>query len=250
MLPRRTGWSTGCTTGWPSCVVPVFSFPNAGSPSLASTAEALLGNFTLGLLLGARETVLGSAWADHPPGPRLPAHGASLAQCCGISLLCGIGFTMSLFIGMLAFKRPGTPGGGEDRHSWRLAAGGAGRIAILRVVAPRQVPICRRPTRDRAPPELSWRVGIPGAGCLVDQHLRNIRNCRRSACRPARSAKAECTLSTFRKSGAPSRMAARGASQPWTGCGLYAWQSALDRDQAAQPAEEHRSCITLWARIC
>ncbi len=34
--------------------------------------------------------------------PRSP-QGASLLHIYGVSLLCGIGFTMSLFIGMLAF---------------------------------------------------------------------------------------------------------------------------------------------------
>ena len=36
-------------------------------------------------------------WADCPED-------ASLAQVYGVSLLCGIGFTMSLFIGLLAFS--------------------------------------------------------------------------------------------------------------------------------------------------
>jgi len=71
------------------------------------TAEALTNRLTLGvalgLVLGKLIGVFGSAaivikfgWAD------LPAR-ASWPQLLGVSLLCGIGFTMSLFIGLLAF---------------------------------------------------------------------------------------------------------------------------------------------------
>jgi NhaA family Na+:H+ antiporter len=57
----------------------------------------------LGLFVGKLIGVFGSAylviragWADMPAG-------ASRLQLLGVSLLCGIGFTMSLFIGLLAF---------------------------------------------------------------------------------------------------------------------------------------------------
>jgi NhaA family Na+:H+ antiporter len=88
-------------------VIPVFGFANAGV-SLAGVTTAALGDHltlgvALGLLLGKLAGVFGSAslairlgWADLPMG-------AGKLQLLGIALLCGIGFTMSLFIGMLAF---------------------------------------------------------------------------------------------------------------------------------------------------
>jgi Na+:H+ antiporter, NhaA family len=125
-------------------VVPVFGFANAGVSLAALGPEALLDRLTLGvalgLLLGKLVGVFGSAaltiWlglADLPMG-------AGWLQLVGVALLCGIGFTMSLFIGMLAFANDpalqsevkiGILGGS-------ILAGLAG-LAVLRV-APREIP--------------------------------------------------------------------------------------------------------------
>jgi NhaA family Na+:H+ antiporter len=91
----------------PFFVIPIFGFANAGVSfvglSLASLVEPLTLGVTGGLVLGKLIGVFGSAaltirlgWAD------LPAN-ANWMQLLGVSLLCGIGFTMSLFIGLLAF---------------------------------------------------------------------------------------------------------------------------------------------------
>ena len=91
----------------PFLIIPIFGFANAGVSFSGMTADALTNQLTLGvalgLLLGKLVGVFGSAalvirmgWAD------LPAR-ASWPQLLGVSLLCGIGFTMSLFIGLLAF---------------------------------------------------------------------------------------------------------------------------------------------------
>ena len=62
----------------------------------------------LGLFLGKQIGVFGFAWLTVRLGlGTLPAK-ATWAQLYGVSLLCGIGFTMSLFIGALAFANNAT----------------------------------------------------------------------------------------------------------------------------------------------
>lgn len=88
-------------------IVPVFGFANAGvslqGMTWTSVLEPVPLGVALGLLLGKQIGVFVAAmlairlgWAD------LPAR-ATWKQLYGVALLCGIGFTMSLFIGMLAF---------------------------------------------------------------------------------------------------------------------------------------------------
>lgn len=88
-------------------VVPVFGLANAGVSVLGLPVEALVAPVTmgvwLGLLLGKTVGVFGFAMLAVKLGlADMPAH-ASRTQMFGISVLCGIGFTMSLFITMLAF---------------------------------------------------------------------------------------------------------------------------------------------------
>lgn len=88
-------------------IVPLFGFANAGvslaGTSLASLAEPLVLGITLGLFLGKQIGIVGSiALAERLGIARRPG-GASWLQIYGVSLLAGIGFTMSLFIGGLAF---------------------------------------------------------------------------------------------------------------------------------------------------
>jgi len=91
-------------------IVPIFGFANAGvsfaGVSLATLVEPITMGVAAGLLLGKLVGVLGTVLmlvkldlAD------LPAE-ASWGQMTGTALLCGIGFTMSLFIGLLAFEDP------------------------------------------------------------------------------------------------------------------------------------------------
>lgn len=88
-------------------IVPVFGFANAGVSLTGINVAALLAPVPLGiaagLFLGKQIGVFLTTWlavkldwADCPEN-------ASWTQVYGVSLLCGIGFTMSLFIGLLAF---------------------------------------------------------------------------------------------------------------------------------------------------
>ncbi len=88
-------------------IVPIFGFANAGvsfaGMTLASLAEPLTLGVTAGLLLGKLIGVFGASYAVIRMGfADMPAN-ASRMHLLGVSLLCGIGFTMSLFIGLLAF---------------------------------------------------------------------------------------------------------------------------------------------------
>jgi NhaA family Na+:H+ antiporter len=89
-------------------VLPIFAFANAGIPLYDLTMEAIGSPVSIGIIVGlvfGKQTgimavvslavLLGLA--------RLPK-GTTWAQIWGVSLLCGIGFTMSLFIGTLAFE--------------------------------------------------------------------------------------------------------------------------------------------------
>jgi NhaA family Na+:H+ antiporter len=91
-------------------VLPIFGFANAGV-SIASTGHmSLVSPLGLGIIgglfLGKQAGILASVYlAKHAGIAALPA-GVSWRQIYGVALLCGIGFTMSLFIGLLAFTDP------------------------------------------------------------------------------------------------------------------------------------------------
>lgn len=91
-------------------IIPIFGFANAGVSFLGLGAEAFVAPVTLGVamglfvgklvgIFGAVALLVKLDWADLPVG-------ASWMQMVGTTLLCGIGFTMSLFISLLAFNDP------------------------------------------------------------------------------------------------------------------------------------------------
>jgi NhaA family Na+:H+ antiporter len=91
-------------------IVPLFGFANAGVSLTSVGAGALLAplplGIALGLFAGKQLGIFASVWlAVKFRLAEQPAH-ASWPQIYGVSLLCGIGFTMSLFIGGLAFSDP------------------------------------------------------------------------------------------------------------------------------------------------
>ena len=92
-------------------IVPLFGFANAGVAlnigSLHGAAMEIPLGIAAGLFLGKQIGVFSMTWAAIRLGWTSPPEGASTRQIYGVSVLCGIGFTMSLFIGLLAF--PGAP---------------------------------------------------------------------------------------------------------------------------------------------
>lgn len=88
-------------------IVPLFGFANAGLTLNGAVFASLLAplplGVALGLFCGKQVGVFGSIWVAARLGIAEPPAGANWRQIYGMSLLCGIGFTMSLFIGGLAF---------------------------------------------------------------------------------------------------------------------------------------------------
>jgi Na+:H+ antiporter, NhaA family len=89
-------------------ILPLFAFANAGVSFAGTSIEQLTGSVTVGIAAGLfvgkqLGILLASALVIWPGFAKLPA-GASWGALYGVALLGGIGFTMSLFIGSLAFE--------------------------------------------------------------------------------------------------------------------------------------------------
>ena len=87
-------------------VVPLFGFASAGvemSNGVAQLAHPLPLAILAGLFIGKQLGIFGAVWIAARVGIAPQPNGTSWRQIYGASLLCGIGFTMSLFIGALAF---------------------------------------------------------------------------------------------------------------------------------------------------
>lgn len=91
-------------------IVPLFGFANAGvslqGVGLSSLAAPLPLGIALGLFVGKQLGIFGSVWMTVKLGVAARPKDASWMQVYGVAMLCGIGFTMSLFIGGLAFTDP------------------------------------------------------------------------------------------------------------------------------------------------
>lgn len=102
-------------------VVPIFAFANAGvalynlSPS--DLFDGIPLGIALGLFVGKQVGIMSFVWVSVKAGIASLPDGVNWRHVYGVSVLAGIGFTMSLFIGTLAFSDP--------------AAGAAVRIGVL-----------------------------------------------------------------------------------------------------------------------
>jgi len=113
-------------------ILPLFAFANAGvsfeGMALVDAFDPLPFGIELGLVVGKAIGVFGmSALAIGTRMARMP-EGASWTSLLGVSILCGIGFTMSLFIANLAF------GASSPRHAVSAVIGvlvGSACAAVL-----------------------------------------------------------------------------------------------------------------------
>ncbi len=89
-------------------ILPTFAFANAGVRLLGLDFEAVTGTvllgIALGLFLGKQVGIFGLVWLSVKLGLAKLPNNCNWRHIYGAALLAGIGFTMSLFIGMLAFE--------------------------------------------------------------------------------------------------------------------------------------------------
>ncbi|WP_432786215.1 Na(+)/H(+) antiporter NhaA [Oligella sp. MSHR50489EDL] len=105
--PLLLRWEHALSNWVSFLIIPIFGFANAGVSFGSFSSEQLFHPVVLGIALGLFfgkqigifGTILLMVKSGFAPKPR----GAGWLQLYGVSTLCGIGFTMSLFIGMLAF---------------------------------------------------------------------------------------------------------------------------------------------------
>ena len=100
-------------------ILPLFAFANSGIPFDGITIDSFLHPVPLGiaagLFFGNQMGIFGFSWAAIKLGITKLPEGVSWMQLYGAALLCGIGFTMSLFIGSLAFEQGGPDYAVDDR---------------------------------------------------------------------------------------------------------------------------------------
>ena len=200
--PART-----CAHPWVAFViVPLFGFANAGV-SLAGLvarvlAEPLVLGIALGLFLGKQVGIFGSIWLAVRLGFAQRPGGASWAQIYGVALLAGIGFTMSLFIGGLAFPGDAALIDGSRSACWRDRS--CRRWPAMRC--------CAAPPRSRDAQLLRSPPACPRAGARTAQwRLRRL-------CRDAGARRGDPGGASAGRSAERSR---RGADPGGPRCRLY-----------------------------
>ena len=132
-------------------IMPVFAFANAGVSLGELSLSDLFSPLTLGiaggLFVGKQVGVFGFAWAGVRLGLcRLP-QGVSWWHVYGAAALAGIGFTMSLFIGTLAFDEPALQSSARlGVLSGSLLSGIVGYVILRTLTRARHAPLERSST--------------------------------------------------------------------------------------------------------
>jgi NhaA family Na+:H+ antiporter len=121
-------------------VLPIFAFANAGVPVLGLSAADLVQPVPLGIMaglfIGKQTGIMAMSWLAVRLGIAQLGAGLRWSQIYGVALLCGAGFTMSLFVASLAYGAD-VPQGGLDRLgilAGSLLSGVAGYM-VLRFTA-------------------------------------------------------------------------------------------------------------------
>jgi NhaA family Na+:H+ antiporter len=120
--------------------MPLFALANAGvrvPGDLTLVTEPIALGIVLGLFAGKQVGVAASCWLLVRLGLASLPSGATWRQLYGVALLCGIGFTMSLFIATLAFHDAGALDAAKlGIIAGSILSGVAGAVVLAR--GPRQ----------------------------------------------------------------------------------------------------------------
>ncbi|MFC7536114.1 Na+/H+ antiporter NhaA [Sphingomonas sp. GCM10030256] len=119
-------------------VVPLFGFASAGVAfsGLDAILSPLPLGIALGLFLGKQIGVVGAVHLAHRSGLAPKPDSVTWRQVHGAALLCGIGFTMSLFIGALAFGDPALVDQAKIGTLLGSLASGIAGFLVLRTAPP------------------------------------------------------------------------------------------------------------------
>jgi NhaA family Na+:H+ antiporter len=118
-------------------LLPLFAFANAGVPMSGISAAQLLHPVSLGIIcglfVGKQLGIMAACWLAARFGLAALPRDVGWGLLYGVSLLCGIGFTMSFFIASLAFEAGGSDYQGLERIgilAGSLIAGAAGYLVL------------------------------------------------------------------------------------------------------------------------
>jgi len=139
-------------------ILPLFAFANAGIPLAGANLGYLLHPVPLGiaagLFIGKQLGIFAACWLGVTLGLARRPEGMSWLALYGSALLCGIGFTMSLFIGTLAFEETGVNHLFDERLgiiAGSVVSGVAGYL-VLQQAYPKQGATGRAALRGRMRP--------------------------------------------------------------------------------------------------
>ncbi len=103
-------WEHALSASVTFLIIPIFGFANAGvsfgSTSLSDLTHPVVLGIALGLFIGKQVGIFGLSLTLIKFGIVPMPSGAKWRHVYGVSMLCGIGFTMSLFVAMLSFAEP------------------------------------------------------------------------------------------------------------------------------------------------
>jgi len=116
-------------------ILPVFAFCNAGLSfeglSMMDVFNPISLGIILGLFFGKQVGVMFMVWLGIKLKLGAMPKGVSWAHMYGVAVLCGVGFTMSLFIGGLAFAQTGEDNFAQDRLGILLGSLISGVWAVI-----------------------------------------------------------------------------------------------------------------------